>query len=49
MGINISESMEFLIKTVIERLERNPKILEKDKQSIVLEKKVSNKRKEDCC
>ncbi len=50
MGINISESMEFLIKTIIERLENNSnKFLEKDKKSIVLENKTHNKKRGDNC
>ncbi len=52
MGINISESMEFLIKTIIERMESNSnKFLEKDKKSIVLENKTHNKKRggDNCC
>jgi translation initiation factor 2 gamma subunit (eIF-2gamma) len=52
IGINVSESMEYLIKTIIERLEdnsKNNKFIEKDSRSIVLENKTFNKRKENCC
>jgi hypothetical protein len=51
-GINISESMEFLIKNIIERLDdisKNNKFLDKDKKSIVLESKTHNKKKGDNC
>ncbi len=56
-GINISESMEFLIKTIVDRMEGMIKsgqsVSENDRKSIVLEKNVHNKdknqSKKECC
>ncbi len=53
MGININESMEFLIKTIVERLNLSSnEMLEKDRKSIVLENNKTNSRdkpKDNCC
>lgn len=58
MGINVNESMEFLIKTIVSRLEEHTKhniIIEKDKKHIVLDnktaknKKAGQKNKDSCC
>ena len=55
MGININESMDFLISNIIERIEKikgdkdiNP--LEKSRKNIILEKKNDDdSENNDCC
>ena len=56
MGININESMDFLISIIIERIDKikgdkdiNP--LEKSRKNIILEKKndEDNDNDNDCC
>ena len=55
MGININESMDFLINNIIERIEKikgendiNP--LEKSRKNIILEKKNGDdSENNDCC
>ena len=56
MGININESMDFLISIIIERIDKikgdkdiNP--LEKSRKNIILEKKNKddNDNNNDCC
>ena len=52
MGINISESMQFLITYIIQKIEEsiNSNQIEQDKKSIVLENnKPSIKSKDKCC
>lgn len=53
-GININESMEFLIKTIVDKLDNvsnEVKIQETNKKSIVLEnsKHTNKEKKENCC
>ena len=47
MGININESMDFLINNIIERIEKikgqeNENFLRKSRKNIILEKKNEN-------
>jgi hypothetical protein len=55
LGININESMEYLIKTIVSKLEsvelkEGKEIKEKDRKSIVLENpRYSNQNKKDNC
>ncbi len=58
MGININESMELLIKNIVERLSlSSDEVLDKDRKSIVLENPDNNKKyggkdrklKDNCC
>ncbi len=52
-GININESMEFLIKTIVEKMgAATDEVLEKDRKSIVLESHKyvqNNKENKPCC
>ncbi len=52
-GININESMEFLIKTIVEKMSASTdEVLEKDRKSIVLESHKyiqNNKENKPCC
>ena len=54
MGININESMEFLINTIVDRLNlSSDECLEKDRKSILLNSKPQNnidsQKKDNCC
>lgn len=55
LGIKINESMEFLIKNIIERLSKSSKeVLENDRKSIVIQSKspsnnYKEKIKDNCC
>jgi len=55
LGIKINESMEFLIRNIIERLSKSSKeVLENDRKSIVIQSKpyssnYKEKLKDNCC
>jgi hypothetical protein len=57
MGININESMEFLIQNIVDRLSTSSdEMLQKDKKSIVIQNTVGDKysikekrHKDNCC